>query len=456
MVSEASTRSILEFDRGTLRLVGAVASPSLPFATWDPRTLCLRAPAFRYGEIRVELPATIEDRLAPRLARRPLPWRVPPLRPYQAEALGCWRAGGERGIIVLPTGSGKTRTALAAMAHASVPCLVLVPTRALLAQWGREVRAFYGGTVGIVGDGAHDVQPVTIMTFESAYRQLDAVGGRFGMIVADEVHHFGGGVRAEALEMAAAPLRLGLTATAPPPDSPQAATLSDLVGPVVFEIELRSLVGTHLADFEHVIMHVELTRSERARYDELVGPFQAFRRDFTRRHPEASFQDLVVALSAIPEGRRALAYYHEAEALASLPAAKLERLAALLARVRHERVLVFTGSAQAAVEISRRWLAPVITAETSRAEREEILDRFREGRYRVLVSARVLNEGLDVPEASVAIIVAGALGRREQIQRMGRVLRPRPGKRAVIYELVTIETMDHRRSRSRRVDHAAA
>lgn len=456
MASSEPTAPTLEFDRGTLCLVGAPDAPPPPFAVWDPRTSCLRAPAFRYAALAGYLPAGTRDRVAPFVARRSLPWQPPPLRPYQAEALAAWRAGGERGIVVLPTGSGKTRLALAAMAQASVSCLVLVPTRALLAQWAREVRAFHGGVVGVVGDGAHDVQPVTIMTFESAYRHLDALGAQFGMVVVDEAHHFGGGVRAEALEMAVAPRRLGLTATAPAPGSPQMETLRELVGPLVFELELQRLVGTHLAEFEHVVMHVELSRAERARYEELVAPFQEHRRDFARRHPEASYRDLVVALSATPEGRRALAGYGEAEAIASLPVAKLERLALLLGRVRHERVLVFTGSAGAAVEVSRRWLAPVITSETSRAEREEILDRFREGRYRTLVSARVLNEGLDVPEASVAIIVAGALGRREQVQRMGRVLRPRPGKRAVVYELVTVETMDQRRSRSRRVDHVAA
>ena len=85
-----------------------------------------------------------------------------------------------------------------------------------------------------------------------------------------------------------------------------------------------------------------------------------------------------------------------------------------------------------------------------RREREEALARFREGSLRALVSARVLNEGMDVPDAAVAIVVGGSQGEREHVQRVGRVLRPLPGKRAVIYELITRRTMEVRQARRRR------
>ena len=98
---------------------------------------------------------------------------------------------------------------------------------------------------------------------------------------------------------------------------------------------------------------------------------------------------------------------------------------------------------------------PVITAETSRKERSEILARFGEGTYRTIASARVLNEGIDVPDARVAIVVSGALGGREHVQRVGRVLRPAAGKRALVYDLITRDTVDEGRARSRR-RHLAA
>ena len=83
-----------------------------------------------------------------------------------------------------------------------------------------------------------------------------------------------------------------------------------------------------------------------------------------------------------------------------------------------------------------------LTCDIGRAERDDVLGAFRQGRLRALVSSRVLNEGLDVPDADIAVIVGGALGVREHVQRVGRLLRPRPGKRALVYELVTRQTLE--------------
>ena len=71
---------------------------------------------------------------------------------------------------------------------------------------------------------------------------------------------------------------------------------------------------------------------------------------------------------------------------------------------------------------------------------------------RALVSCRVLNEGLDVPAASVAVVLGGSLGRREHVQRVGRILRPAPGKTAVLHELVARGTFEH----ARRIDRGVA
>jgi len=90
-----------------------------------------------------------------------------------------------------------------------------------------------------------------------------------------------------------------------------------------------------------------------------------------------------------------------------------------------------------------------ITCDIGRRERSDALAAFREGRLRTLVSARVLNEGLDVPEAEVGVIVGGSQGAREYVQRLGRLLRPAPGKRAVLYELITRATPETRQARER-------
>ena len=119
----------------------------------------------------------------------------------------------------------------------------------------------------------------------------------------------------------------------------------------------------------------------------------------------------------------------------------------LLARHRDDRSLVFTALAENAYDVARENMIPVITGETAVKERQEILEWFKTGTVRALASARVLNEGVDVPEARVALLVAGTLGAREYVQRIGRVLRPAADKRAVVYELITMNTSEAWQSR---------
>jgi superfamily II DNA or RNA helicase len=136
--------------------------------------------------------------------------------------------------------------------------------------------------------------------------------------------------------------------------------------------------------------------------------------------------------------------------LLSFPQAKRGALGTLLARHRDSRVLVFTADNDTAYAIAREHLVMPLTCDIGRQERDDVLGRFRGGSLRTLVSARVLNEGLDVPDADVAVIVGGALGEREHVQRVGRLLRPSEGKRAIAYELVTRNTLEVGQARRRR------
>ncbi|MDQ3926629.1 MAG: ATP-dependent helicase, partial [Actinomycetota bacterium] len=125
-------------------------------------------------------------------------------------------------------------------------------------------------------------------------------------------------------------------------------------------------------------------------------------------------------------------------------------LESLLKKHWEDRIIVFTKSVEEVYSLSERFLIPGITYETPARERKEILDRFRMGGYRAIIASDVLNEGVDVPEANVAVILAGSASHREYVQRLGRVLRPREGKRAVLYELVTEGTGEEAASRRRR------
>jgi superfamily II DNA or RNA helicase len=436
----------LRFDRGTMVLTHVPAGLDLtgaPGILWDARVAAHRAPASMHAE----LVRWLRDRGIPFVdaAHDGSPptngWVDAELREYQAAALCAWELASRRGVVVLPTGSGKTRVALGAMASTRLPALCLVPTRVLLEQWHREIAAVYTHPVGCHGDGRHDVRPVTVATYESAYRHMDRLGARFGLLIVDEVHHFGCGFRDEALEMTLANARLGLTAT-PPRDAAHTTRLAELVGPTVYELAIGDLTGRFLASFDTVVLHLDLTACERTRYAALSQTFASTLAALLRTVPHAVWADVLRAAAQTADGRRALAAWHEARRLLALTDAKRRALQALLHRHRDARVLVFTADNTSAYAIAREHLIMPLTCDIGRPERDAVLDAFRRGRLRALVSSRVLNEGLDVPDADIGVVVGGALGEREHVQRVGRLLRPNPGKRALVYELVTRHTIE--------------
>lgn len=444
----------LRFDRGTILITDPPLDLDLtegPGVIWDPRVCAYRTPASRYDALKRWLLTRgarfldIPDGLRP----APAAWSDISLRGYQEAALAAWELAWHRGVVALPTGSGKTRVALAAMKRMRLGALCLVPTRVLLEQWLREIGAVYQGQVGCYGDGVRQLAPVTVATYESAYRHMDQLGDRFDFLIVDEAHHFVVGFRDEALEMSIANARLGLTAT-PPRSTVPAERLAELVGPTVFELAVGDLAGGFLASFDCITFYLDLSPEERLAYSRLSAVFTSAYMKFRQKAPEAGWADFARAASATAEGRRALAAWRQARRLLAFTRAKRRALESLLGRHRCARVLVFTADNETAYAIARAHLVMPITCDIGRQERDDVLKRFRLGEIRTLVSARVLNEGIDVPDADVAIIVAGALGEREHVQRVGRLLRPSEGKRAVVYELVTRDTIEVGQARRRR------
>ena len=445
----------LQFDRGTVLLTEPPKDLNLaeaPGVLWDPRVRAHRAPASRYPDLRrwlLEGSVRFEDLTPPPRLMQDA-WSDVDLRPYQEAALSAWELAHRRGIVALPTGSGKTRLALAAMRRTGLSALCLVPTRVLLDQWVREVSAVYRGTVGRYGDGVRQLTPLTVATFESAYRHMDQLGARFDLLIVDEVHHFGAGLRDEALEMTIAAARLGLTAT--PPRTPGTmARLVELVGPTVFELAVADLAGGFLASFDVITLYLDLSPEEHSAYASLSAVFSVAYRDFRHSAPAGSWADFAQHSGRTPAGRRALGAWRQMRRLLAFTHSKRRALQALLERHRYSRVLIFTADNETAYAIARDHLVMPLTCDIGRQERDEMLDRFRHGDLRTLVSARVLNEGLDVPDAVVAVVVGGALGEREHVQRVGRLLRPGDGKRAIVYELVTRNTIEVGQARRRRL-----
>jgi superfamily II DNA or RNA helicase len=350
--------------------------------------------------------------------------------------------------VVLPTGAGKTRVAIAAIVREQVPALVLVPTRVLLEQWIAALHEAGFASVGRYGDGHHTLQPLTVATVEAAWRAMPRIGDVFRLVVVDEVHRVAGEVRGEALEMSIACARLGLTATMPDLDG--TARLARLVGPVVHTSTLEDLAGEFLASYQVVVVDVQLLKPEREVHDRLMAIFKAWADEVALVEPDLSFQQLAKRAYRTPEGRAAFEALRAAQRCLHFPAQKRLELARLLRENRARKVLVFTPDNRTALAIAREHLVPPITCDMSRPERARTLQLFREGAVRCLVSSQVLNEGVDVPDADTAIVVGGKKGEREHIQRIGRVLRPSAGKEAVVYELVVGHSMEVRAGHRRR------
>lgn len=446
----------LSYESGTL-VVDAPASAALPHPfVWDGRTEQWRAPAGSYRETvlrlrEADIPFTDRAarfetlRLESRVAMEP--------RPYQREALNAWRREDLRGVVVLPTGAGKTAVAVRALEKVGRAALVVVPTLALLKQWYSVLSDSFGHsvTVGLLGGGYREVTPLTVTTYDSAYIHAERYGDRFAFVVYDEVHHLPAEKYAVIPKMLLAPYSLGLTATPERPDGGH-ELLPGLVGPVVYRRSPEDLAGTYLAPYETVRIPVALTAVERVEYEVADAVY----RDFLNKHrlsirsPEDWQRFVMVASTSHSGGREALLAARRRREIRAGAERKGATLESLLKQHWHDRTIVFTKSVDEVYALSERFLIPGITYETPARERKEILDRFREGRYRAVVASDVLNEGVDVPEANVAVILAGSASRREYVQRLGRVLRPRENKRAILYELVTEGTGEEAASRRRR------
>jgi superfamily II DNA or RNA helicase len=437
----------LVFDRGTLLIRGEPFEPdSLPGVLWDPRVRAWRAAAYQYTELSRELLrryADFRDEVRPPLASPPA-MVCPVLRPYQAAAVTAWELAGRKGIIALPTGSGKTRTAIAAIAQTGLRTFCLVPTRVLMAQWVKTLGEAGLGPVGEYGDGRRIEQPITVATFASAFRHVETLGNRFDLLVIDEVHHFGSGAGDEVLEMCTASARLGLSATLPKEES-RRARLDALVGPAVYGASVEELAGRYLASFRLVTLYVGLTPPERQSYDAEMSVFRPMCRRFFETVPGASWAEFVAAAGRSDAGRRAIAAWRRSRILVRYTSEKRKVVADLLQRHREARTLVFAADNDTAYAVAREHLVQPVTCDIGPRERSRALQCFSKGDLRILVSARVLNEGIDVPAADVAIVVGGSQGSREYIQRVGRVLRPAEGKEAIVYDIVTRDTFEVQR-----------
>jgi superfamily II DNA or RNA helicase len=447
------TTLVLRFDAGTLLLDGAGADARVPEPfRWDARVMRWRAPAWEYRRVVRELvrEKTAYEDHARAYHRFDFPTKllVEP-RPYQLEAVEEWKRANHCGVVVLPTGAGKSLVAQMAIEQVKRSALVVVPTLDLMNQWYDLLLSCFQAEVGLIGGGYFETGALTVTTYASAFRFMERLGNRFGLVIFDECHHLPSSIHRHAAEMCIAPFRLGLSATPERTDGGD-ALLERLVGPFVFRRETHEMAGEYLSDYTVVRLRVELSAEERAAYEREREVFRAFLKSKGISLSSLRGWQMFVAASArSQEGRRAMLAYRESKRIALGTDSKLRVLGELLGRHRRDKVLVFTAENEMVYRISRRFLVPAITHETGVKERRQWLEAFNRGEVLALATSKVLNEGVNIPDASVAVVLSGSGSTREHVQRLGRILRKLPGKEATLYEVVTQDTTEEHISRRR-------
>ena len=449
----------MRYDAGTLVIESDALTTVPPQFEWDARVEKYRAPAMaREQVLRYLADRSLEVEDASSQARSldlTLRTEYTP-HPYQKEALDAWLKAGGRGSVVLPTGAGKTFVALGAIAAIGRSSLVVAPTIDLMSQWYSLLVDSFGVEVGILGGGYHELRDLTVSTYDSAYIYAGEYGNRFDLLVFDEVHHLPSRKHQHIPLMSTAKYRMGLTATYERQDGAH-SVLGYLIGPIVYRLGVKDLKGEYLSDYETVRIRAALTPDEAERYKESAKQYYGFLRRSGMKPFGPGWGEFIKMSAYDEDARAALLAKQEMKRIVFNSERKLEILDSLLKQHFSDKVIVFTEQNDLVYRISREFLIPAITHQTKTRERKWILDGFKGDAFRAIVTSKVLNEGIDVPSAKVAIILSGSASPREHLQRLGRILRKASSlQTALLYEVVTSATTETNVSSRRRKTDAYA
>lgn len=392
---------------------------------------------------------------------------APELYRWQLDALVSWLRCGRRGVVEAVTGSGKTDVAIAAAADALRRgrfVLVVVPSRVLMEQWhGRLTEAFPAARIGRLGDSGKDEPAscdVLVTTRHSAAsRKPVPPGDDGGLLIADECHGLGGKTLRRAM-LRQYDERLGLTATLERSDDGVTELLVPYFGGICHRYGFEQAIGDGVCARPRVAqVGVELSIDERAAYtateQQLVSARHHLRQ--VRDMPLDPFGDFLAAVAHLAErdagadGRAARDYldaFSQRREIVAQSSGKYQMLGHLADAIRSAHgALVFTETVRAANHAINR-LDPLvsidlITGSTARRQRREILDDLRVRRLDAVAAPRVLDEGVDVPDANLGIVMSASRTRRQMIQRMGRILRRKqPGVAAHFVIMFAKDTLE--------------
>ena len=388
------------------------------------------------------------------------------LRDYQSDAIKKWIDSEMRGCIVLPTGAGKTVVGIKAIEKVDSSALVVVPTIDLMEQWTESLSKYLNKntngnqtnnkknhivTIGNLGGGKEDIQPITVATYDSAYLRAPYIGNQFKLVIFDEVHHLPAPGYRSIAEQMIAPYRLGLTATIQREDDLH-ELIPRLVGGIVYQLGAKYLSEQkHLAEYNINRIQVNLTPEEQKQYDVNQSLFMTNMAKLGFRGPNMNnLKRLIMMSNRNKTAREGLLARNKANDIALNSSSKIKELQRILDENRFAKTIIFTQNNKMVYELSNKFLIPFITYKTTKEERQDVLEGFKSGRYTAVVTSKVLDEGIDVPDAELGIIMSGTGSGRELIQRLGRLLRPKQdGKKAKLFEIVSRHTKETNTSAKR-------
>ncbi len=371
------------------------------------------------------------------------------LRDYQKEALDKWFEKGMKGIIALPTGSGKTVIAIAALAKLSERTLIVTYTKEQMFQWKDMITRFTSVNPNIVGlyySEEKRIAPITISTYQTAYRKVKILSKYFSFLIIDECHHLPSEkFKHIALNMFSLK-RMGLSATVIREDGKH-EELFPLMGGIAYHKTPSELsVQGYLAPYVIYQVEVDLTPKELKEYFETLKLYKEL-------SGGKKFEELLeLAKRGDEKAQMALKVHSKLRQIVHKAEAKKKAVKNIVEKElkRGSKIIVFTQYVDQAKELGKLLNAPILVGEVKTKVRRKILENFRESIERVLVVTTVGDEGLDIPDANVGIIVTGTGSRRQFIQRLGRLLRPSKGKEARLYEIIVRGTSEVYQSRKRK------
>lgn len=421
------------------------------------------------------------------------------LRSWQEDCRNQWFSSGKRGVIKVVTGAGKTVLAcgiVERLQNTEAPGLrvaIVVPTVVLLDQWYELLTGqsnLPASAVGRLGGGFQDKFDdsvrILVCVLNSAATKLPKLAAGLNaplLLVVDECHRAGAAQMSEVFKTRR-DFNLGLSATpertaeaadddeaavvdteADEPENFDDSVLGQELGPIIFELGyLDAIRDGILAKFQLHHYGLPLEPQERVRYERMSREITELRRSLqgqlkgrgmdggalvgmARKMAAKGGSALATQAAnyvALTGQRKQLVYHAKARALA------VERLVAeAFAAADDTRILLFHESVAEVMQLFallRKNGYPVVAEHSQLTDtlRAESLHLFRTGAARVLVSARSLIEGFDVPAADIGIVVASSSSVRQRIQTLGRILRKKKGedRAALLHVLYMAETTD--------------